>query len=324
LPDVLVQIKATYPTIDKTADAVSYEVGTYATFTITGTVPDTTGYTKYTYQINDSWTAGLELDMANVSFKVMIDNKEITTVTPSYNNDNNGFTLTFDMTKFQEQVGKTITVTYKLLITEDAVDSTTTNNSAYLTYSNNPKDSTTSNTTPIEVPVYSAKIEVIKVDGADNNIKLAGAEFVLKRTDGLYYHILTTEDGHVTKFEWIDNIDEATVFTTNELGIAMAYNGEITSFEGLVDGTYYLVETVAPDGYNKLPNPIEITLMGIEDEETNRPIAVSQKLTVENNTGIELPSTGGIGSTIFIIIGSTLAIISAVILITNKRMSKEI
>ncbi len=321
LPDVVVEIKATYPTIEKESDSTSYEVGTYATWTITGKVPDTTGYTKYTYQINDSWTKGLELDKENASFKVTIGETTITDVVPVYNSNNTGFSLTFDMTKYQDKIGEQITVTYKLLITEDAVDSNTTNNKAYLTYSNNPKDDTVTDTNVIEIPVYSAKIEVLKVDGDDNSIKLSGAEFVLKNEEGKYYHITSVETGHVTSFEWLNDVESASLFITNEEGIAVTQEGVITSFEGLKDGTYYLEEIKAPDGYNKLTHDIEITLSGTT--ENDRPIPVSQSLTVENNTGLELPSTGGMGTTLFIIIGSLLAGVSIIVLITNKRMSKE-
>ncbi len=330
LPNVEIEIKATYPTIEKTADDVSYEVGTYATFTITGTVPDTTGYTKYTYKINDSWTKGLELNQEAVAFSIKIGTTEITDVTPVYNDELNGFTLTFDMTKYQSQVGETVTVTYKLLITEDAVDSITTNNSAYLTYSNDPFDNTETDTPVIEIPVYSAKIEVLKVDSTDVSVKLANAKFVLKNSEGKYYQIINTsldennQELRVTDIDWVDDKDMATVFTTNEDGLAVVItdNGTITSFEGLKDGTYLLVETEAPVGYNKLANPIEITLSGKTENE--RKIPVSQSLTVENNSGLELPSTGGIGTTIFIIIGSLLALTSSIVLITNKRISKEI
>ena len=86
---------------------------------------------------------------------------------------------------------------------------------------------------------------------------------------------------------------------------------------------YYLVELEAPDGYNKLTGPVEVKV-GYNDEETNLlEVAVSHTEIVENSTGKQLPQTGGIGTKLFIIIGSLLVIASSAILIVNKRMSKE-
>jgi len=322
LPSAEVEIKADYPTIDKVGNGSSLEVGSYAEFTITGNVPDTTGYTNYVYRITDNWTAGLELD-SQVNFTITIGGNEITDVEPVYINNNTGFTLEFDMTEYQSgdfSIGDEIVVSYKLRVTKDAIDSTTTHNIAYLTYSINPKNEETLDTPEIKVEIYSAKIEVLKVDG-ETRVELAGAKFVLQNEAGDYYHVLTmTDDNKIATFEWVADINSATVFESNEDGIAVSSAG-LVGFQGLEDGTYYLVETEAPDGYNKLPNPIEVVLEGTVVE--NRNVAVSQSLTVENNTGMELPSTGGMGTTLFIVIGSILVMVSAIILITNKRMSKE-
>lgn len=329
VPDATVNIKATYPTIEKEVNEHSFNVGEYATFTITGTVPDTTGFTTYTYQINDTWTAGLQLVEEQVNFTVTIGGKTITNVTPVYNQAKNGFTLTFDMTDYQSgdySVGDEIVVTYRLQVTEDAIDSTTTQNSATLTYSNNPKDSESKTTTPEEIEkVYSSKILVTKVDGEDNTITLAGAKFALKNSEGKYYYLHLGLDENfgwsLLEVIWKDTLEEATVFTTNEDGV-LTYADIIIGFEGLKDGDYQLIETEAPQGYNKLTGPIDVTIDGTTDDNDN-PIPVSQELTVENNTGVELPSTGGLGTTLFITIGALLAVMAAVVLVTNKRMAKE-
>lgn len=315
LPNAEVVIKATYPTIEKEVNTHTFNVGEYAEFTITGVVPDTTGYTSYTYQINDTWTAGLELDTTNVAFTIIIGGTTITDVTPVYNSTNTGFTLTFDMTNYQEQVGETITVTYKLKVTEDAINSTTTQNSATLTYNNNPKDLTQTTTTPPVVEkVYSSKIIVTKVAGENHTIKLAGAKFVLANEEGEYYQAVLDDNNNLIEVKWVELIEDATELTTTEDGII--------TFEGLKDGNYNLLETKAPEGYNKLTGPVAVTVAGSTDTDSN-PIPVVTETTVENNTGIALPSTGGIGTTLFIVIGSLLTIASAIILITNKRMSKE-
>jgi len=341
-PNAEVNIKATYPTINKTGNGPSFQVGTFATFTITGNVPDTTGFKSYTYKIYDSWTKGLEYESDKFNLTVTIgdyvlttDEYELTMNTKENDDEIIGFTLKLNVMDDRYEIGDAITVTYDVRVNSFAINSKTTNNSAYLEYSNNPQKTTTSTTTPIEVPVYSSSIEVLKVDGVDKITPLAGAEFVLKNTDGEYYSIKSwgwaqDENGsniaRVYEIEWKEKLEDATVFTSNDEGIVavefdLLFTYELTAFEGLKDGTYYLVETKAPEGYNKLDTPIEVTITGSTENE--RPIPAVKEVTVENNSGTALPSTGGIGTKLFITIGSLLALIAAIVLVTNKRMSKE-
>lgn len=321
VPTATVNIKASYPEIKKEVDDSNADVGQIVTFTLTGVVPDTTGYTSYTYKLDDRMTAGLLFSSEIADFKVMFGDKEID-VTPTYME--NGFTLSFDMVNYQEYAGEIITITYNAKVTEAAVNSTTTKNSVTLTYSNNPKENTTLTTTPIEVPVYSSEINVIKVDASDNSQKLAGAIFIIKNQEGKYYQakdkdgkiiteVSTTEN--VDTVTWVDNEKEATKLVTEDTGTIV--------FKGVENGTYYLVEVKAPDGYNKLTGPVTVKV-GYNEEGTNiEKNAVSHTEMVENKTGKELPQTGGIGTKLFIIIGSLLVVVSSAILIVNKRMSKE-
>jgi len=322
LPDATVNVKAKDPEITKDVNRHTFDVGEYAEFTIKGQVPDTTGFTKYDYIISDEWTKGLELDSANVNFTVTIDGTTVE-VAPEYTA--NGFTLTFDMTKYQDKIGKEIVVTYKLKVTKDAINSITTENKATLTYSNNPKDLTKKTTTPPQIErVYSSKVVVEKVDGANNETKLAGATFVLKGKDDQgqdVYYKEVLEDGKLVKVEWVAKEEDATSYTTDETGVI--------SFEGLENGEYELIETHAPEGYNKLPKPVKVTVSGSYEKDAedknieDKPIPVVTNTIVENFTGTSLPSTGGVGTTLFIVVGSLLMIGSLLVLITNKRMSKE-
>jgi len=322
MPSSIVNIKATYPIITKEVDDGNAFVGQFVTFTITGLVPDTTGYDSYTYEIKDKITSGLLLDSKNANLIVKFKD-DVIDITPVYKD--NGFTLTFDMTKYQDYVGEIITITYEVKVTKEAVNSDTTKNSATLTYSNDPKSSEKTKTTPIEIPVYSSELKVFKVDANDDSIKLEGATFILKNTDNLYYQALDSDNKIITNVistddvalvKWVDKESDATHLITDKEGIV--------TFKGIKNGTYYLEETIAPNGYNKLTSPVTIKI-GYENEEgTNlSKVAVSHEEIVKNNTGTELPSTGGIGTKIFIISGAILVITSLIIGVTNKRMSKE-
>ena len=336
IPNATVVVKAEYPTINKTVDDQNTDVGQLVTFTITGQVPDTTGYSSYTYEINDTMTAGLQLDSTVAQFTVkFIEEKTnpeenvITpiNVTPVYGQ--NGFTLTFDMVDYQQYVGQKIEVTYKARVTEEAVNSSTTKNSATLTYSNNPKTNDKTTTTEIQIPVYSSEIVVTKIEEGNEEIKLANAKFVLTKKDAsgntLYYKAVDASGNKITNItntqslvnvEWVSTLAEATELVTDETGVI--------TFKGIENGTYQLVETEAPAGYNKLTGPETVKVGYTDQTGTNLgTVAVSHEQTVENKTGQELPSTGGFGTKMFIMIGSLLAVVSAVVLVTNKRMSKE-
>jgi fimbrial isopeptide formation D2 family protein len=161
----------------------------------------------------------------------------------------NGFNLTFDMTKFQDQKGDAITVTYSAIVNDNAV-ATVTNNSAVLQYSNNPADSSSTATTPPEeVEVYTSQIVVDKYKDGATSTKLANAKFILvkKTTTGeapnqvtteTYYKYTAAANGNPARVEWVADKTQATEVTTNASGAA--------SFAGLEDGTYYLRETAAP------------------------------------------------------------------------------
>lgn len=170
-------------------------------------------------------------------------------------------------------------------------------------------------------------MKVIKFTKKNNEeVKLKDAQFVLYRLNGTTKEYVAADSSNKVT-GWTENTydsnltPKATVFTTPE-------NGTFT-ISGLDAGTYYLEEIKAPAGYNMLKEPIEIVITASIDQTTGVGTATvtynrtsTGDVKVENQTGTELPSTGGIGTTIFYIVGSLLAVGAVILLVTKKRMGK--
>lgn len=313
-PTVTIHDKNDVP-FEKTDDKVSADVGETVKYTITGKVPDTTGFTTYTYKITDTMSNGLTFD-ENV--EVFVDGSKINT-NYTYKKVGNGFELSIDVMNLQALVGKKIEVKYSATVNENAVAKIEKNH-AVLEYSNDPTDVTSKSTTPPEEEtVYSAKIVIDKYETGKEDTKLAGATFILYKevttgegeaavTSKLYYKWNDTDK----KVEWVTDKAQATSKTTDATGAA--------SFEGLADGTYYLEETAAPAGYNLLDAPVTVTVNGANATTANLS-SLTVTAEIANNTGSLLPATGGMGTTIFYVLGSVLVLAAVVLLVTKKRMS---
>ena len=299
VPAATVQVKATYPVIEKTDDAVSADLGQDIHYTITGQVPDTTGFETYEYTVEDTMSAGLTFGK---DVKVTFGGQEIA-AEPQYDVIENGFRLTFHKADLQGHTGKEIVITYTAKVNENAVvKDTVQKNKAVLIYSNDPNNSENKTTNPpVQEEVYTSRIVIDKLDGGDQETRLADAEFILKNSEGKYY-ILT--DNMVT---W-GTKEEATVRTTDENGAA--------DFPGLKNGIYHLEEIKAPDGYNLLTETVEVRV----NETGNSAVSVSVTAQVENNSGTTLPDTGGAGTTVLYALGGLLVLASFVMLLTRKRM----
>ena len=316
-PEVTIHDKNDMP-FEKKVDKTNVDVGQTVKFTITGKVPDHTGFTTYTYLITDTMTDGLTFDKTSV--KVTINGANVPQEPNGYTltepNDTEQFTFKLSINVRNFKIGDGIEVTYNATVNEKAI-AEIESNKATLTYTNGPTVDDDKTTTEREVKVYSSKIVIDKVEKTTDGTagkKLSGAEFVLYKEETIegnktikYYQWDETNK----KVVWDADKTKATVLETSTDGAA--------TFGGLADGTYYLVETKAPAGYNQLKDPVTVPVKG-SDTDT---VKLTVTATVENQAGTLLPSTGGMGTTIFYVLGAVLVVGAGVLLVTKKRMSQS-
>lgn len=356
IPNADIYVKATKPSVEKTDDVVSADIGQTVTYTLTGKMPNTSGTSSYTYKLSDTMTPGLTFNKDVVVTIEGVTEPITSQCSFDYTTDTQGFTCTIPVVDLQGEnganIGKKITLTYTAVVNENAIERTNEKNKAKVIYGRNPSDLEES--IPVEEELYSANIEIVKYTGNDatSGTKLPNAQFALMNSKGNYYHWVAAsgtegQDGYVAAHvEWVTvtnapadgtaNVTDAqakalenasiTTVTTNE-------NGQAT-FAGIKDGTYYLVEFKAPDGYNRLakPQPVTVTGKNVDTTEMENKAQAGQEefdeaidatAEVMNNSGAVLPSTGGIGTTIFYVVGSILVVAAGVLLVTKKRMSRE-
>lgn len=307
-PDASVSDKNTAPGLDKKITGANSidEDGQKAIAQVGSTVEYevdiTIGSGAENYEFHDRMSDGLSY---NGDVKVFIGATEVST--ENYDKTTaQGDTITI---KFNNDYIKTLaastklTIKYSATVTSDALHTIPAKNTAWLDYGHEPG----SNSTPVDEPeVYNAKLTVTKQDGSGN--PLAGAGFVLKNSDGNYYKLTTADDGSKS-VSWVANDDKATEYTSDE-------NGAVEPFTGLANGTYTLVEKTVPSGYNKAAD-IEITVESLDSTTYD----LTLESTVINNAGSVLPSTGGMGTTIFYVAGAILMVGAAVLLVTKRRMN---
>ncbi len=300
-PDAEVDDKNVVPGVNKEiTGASSYDadgkkalaqVGTEVEYTATITV----GKGQLGYVFKDTLGTGLEYVDGSLTVTDMTAGTDYTLAVSGQN-----ITVTFedDSIKGLAQDSE-IVVVYKAKVTSAALQDNPAKNTATISYGNDSQYTSK----PSETETYNAKITVIKND--DQNEPLAGAGFVLKNADGKYYKFA---DGAVS---WVDAEADATEYTSGDDG---KLDGEFT---GLADGTYTLVEKTTPSGYNTAEDK-EITIAKGDYSAGN----LKQEATVINKAGSVLPATGGIGTTLFYVVGSVLVIGAAVVLISKRRMTR--
>lgn len=210
--------------------------------------------------------------------------------------------------------GDEIVIYYSADVNENAVIGTPGNpNKSYLSYG---EEGIPGFKTPEkETKTYTWKFGVFKYTTVgDTENPLAGAEFTIsKNSDGSDPIALVKVSDNVYRVAKADDVNTVTGITTDESGKFV--------IQGLDSDTYYVTEIKAPDGFNKLDEPIKVVIANDGAVTPSETIDGIQILKVLNQTGSELPSTGGIGTTIFYIVGAVLVVGAAVVLVTRRRMN---
>lgn len=338
-PTNTVNLKTEAPSITKTADKATAEIGQVVTYTVTGVIPDTTGYDSYVYKIHDELTKGLDfvndangtaLGTGATTVKVTVAFKDATdastapkeAILDSTNNKKMSLDLSAWVKANQTNKGKEFTVTYYAKVNKDAV--VTNNNQASLEYGNNPKDTTT--TTPSEAKTNTYPLDINKTKKGSEE-KLAGAKFRLYSSEA---DAKANDESKAIKVSPVVAgvagnyvVDPASTITEFESVKAIEGKGYNLHINGLEAKDYWLVETQAPEGFNKLTDPIKVTITKGNDAEwtvkKNDKEETDKIIDIENSTGSLLPSTGGMGTIIFAVIAAILVLGVAVSFIRDKR-----
>lgn len=302
----------------------SASVGDTVYFKVKATLPtNMSGYDTYDFNIVDTLSAGFAV--VSDSINVEMGGEAITTAVSDstyYTLNTNGNELTFDIKNIDtaNSAGKEVIITYSATLENTATRGNVANtNNVVLTYSNNPHDVNSKGHTRANTKTYTTDIDLYKIDVASKDLTtkvgLSGAEFnVYKEGETTVLRTGTTRE------------EEATL-------------GKLL-IGGLKAGTYEIEEVTPPVGFNRLAGRIKVTLAVTEDgtwtvtyegpDQLNTPVTAERDengiidLTVTNKSGTNLPSTGGVGTVIFTVVG--LAIMGTVVVIaigTNKKGSKS-
>ena len=341
-PTVTINMKSNYPTVvkkvnDKNADDVN--IGDTVTYTLTSKVPDMTGYTSYVFNFKDTLSAGLtfkEITSVTVGDTTITKVEAGQEANDTYTLTQAGQNITITMNNFlasnANKAGQEIKVTYTATLNKDAVTGFDPNtNKATVEYSNKPGTDDKGESEPSKVDVHTFNFTIFKyyLKGADKT-GLANAEFELYKAneagdaadENAKINIVDEGNGVYRQA----TADEAKVTGFTSAKIVSDDDGKVL-VKGLDAGSYYLRETKAPEGYNKLLSDIKIEIKPVYDEATGKLTSYSVDYTyngtkttgtaittkdnspevaVENKTGAQLPSTGSKGALMVTLAGIVL------------------
>lgn len=349
--NVIVSHKGSVPTVEKKIVENSekkvvgdYNIGDTVTYELTGTLPENYGdYETYKYVFHDKLSDGLTFNSGSVTVKVgetTIDSSNYSVVTEGLND---GCTFEVQFANLKTISGLTkdskITVSYTATVNSNAVIGSTGNpNTVTLEFSNNPNkggEGDTNKTPEDKVVVFTFELDVTKVDGDNSEKKLEGAQFVLLNSDK--NKVATVVDGKLTG--WGDVLGEDESWPENS--VLTSDKDGLFKIQGLDAGTYYLKEIKAPDGYNLLANDIKVVIEATYDENGEKTLKTLTikvddgeaangtiqtgivEATVENKSGATLPSTGGMGTTLFYVVGGLLVAGAVIVMISKKHAATK-
>ena len=270
------------------------------------------------YVLHDKMSVGLTyIGITSVKIgedEVVDDNYTVSTLC----DDGCTFEVAFNNDYISElTAGTKIVVSYSASVNEDAVIGLDGNkNEVKLEYGD--KNDTTE--TPVDETItYVWDMDVLKYGNDNKENVLADAKFVLLNSEKT--KVAKIEEGKLQ--EWVAFTEEADL---TQYALTTDVNGKI-EIDGLDADTYYLREIQAPAGYNMLANDVEVIITGAVEKENGDDSTTLTYVTavaeINNNSGTELPSTGGMGTTVFYILGGILVLAAVVLLITKRRMSAE-
>lgn len=305
-------------------DVADYNIGDAVPFKLIGTVPNMDRYDTYKYTFNDTASNGLTLPSQDGVKVYVADDKAGTNkadITSSATITVDGQKLTVAFTDLKTVKGVTadkyIIVEYSATLNSNAVIGLPGNeNAVKLTFSNNPNqsgeggDNPQGETPEDKVIVFTYQLNGTKVDATDNTKTLKDAEFKLQRqSDEKWAQI--NKSGKVTA--WVESEDDASAVTSDTDGKFLV--------AGLDDGKYNVKETKAPAGYDLPADPFVVTLTAktMNDQEWNGTAANALidhtngqfNETFVNNAGSDLPSTGGMGTTVLYAAGAAIVLVAA-------------
>lgn len=311
-----VNLKGKEPTAEKKVenqDWASAQVGKKVTFKVTSQVPDMTGKSEYHFKLKDKLSKGLTMTAADF-VSVTIGNetlgKDKYEVKLTSNNQDGTTELEVTIKEFinySEKAGENIVFEYQAEVNKDAVTVDKATNTAQVGFGNKSDELTFSK--PDTVKVYTHTLTITKVDGKDQT-PLAGAEFEL-------YEGTSVQEGKIIKLvdegNGVYHVPDTTELTTTTTVVSPTTG--IINIKGLKQGTYTLKETKAPDGYNK-GEDTTITITAESKDAGENVTVTGNTIKVVNNSGVQLPSTGGMGTIIFVAAG--VCVVGFLILTSRK------
>lgn len=317
--------------------AGDFGIGDTVTYQLTSKVPDMTGYNSYTFKFSDTLSKGLDL-------KEVLSVKVGNTTLTAKKSGTNTYALAYDQAKrtltvtlndfynsYKKRTGETITVVYTATLNKDAVIGMNPNtNKAVVEYSNDPTAGGTGTSEPSIVDVHTFNFTIFKYYlKGETQTGLANAEFELYKANeagdaadtNAKINIVKVKDGEYRQA----TPEEAAAGGFKSDVIVSGTNGKVL-VKGLDAGTYYLRETKAPEGYNKLLSDIKVeitatygtdgklasykvdyTYNGVKkDGDAITSKDNSPEVAVENKTGAQLPSTGSKGALMVTLAGIVL------------------